>query len=137
MRKPEQKFWDLLKKNNVLPGDVSRVENTADTGTPDISAAYHKIGDYWVELKAVELDFCDCKKSLLDLLEDTQKVWHARRVKQGSKIYVMVRFNDAIYTFACIDRLEYHNIDVTLKEKNTFDYKKITKAIIDWEVPWF
>lgn len=49
MRLPEQKAWDLLKPR--LPGDISRVENTADAGTPDATGAYIGI-DYWVELKA-------------------------------------------------------------------------------------
>lgn len=140
MRKPEQKFWDLLKKNNVLPGDISRIENTADVGTPDLTCAFPKRGDYWVELKAVEKDWdqeSNINKLVVNLLEQSQIVWHARRVKENSMIFVMVRYNNVITTSICSAPLIYETVDVTYKEKNTFNYIKIKNAILNWEPQWF
>ncbi len=136
MRKPEQKFWDLLKNNKVLPGDISRVENTADVGTPDLSCAYGK--DYWVELKAVE-DIYAGKRS--DLLESSQRVWHARRVKMGSLIFVLTRYDDVIQIEKCVGTNLYQTLMIVSKIKNTFDYATIKKLIEgeieSWESPWF
>lgn len=86
MRVKEKQFWKTLK--NHLPGDVSRIENVADKGTPDVSGAWGQ--DYWVELKV-----CENKTKLRpvhSLLENSQYVWHHRRGKQGSIIYVAVYY---------------------------------------------
>lgn len=86
MSQPEQQLWKLIKPH--LPGDVSRVENMADEGTPDVSGAWGI--DYWIELKV-----CQNKKALADpatLLRDSQIVWHLRRARQGSIIFVAVRY---------------------------------------------
>jgi hypothetical protein len=135
LRLPEQKFWDLLKRNNVLPGDISRVENTVDTGTPDISGAYYK--DYWVELKAVEKEYSQGLK-IETLLEPSQIVWHSRRVMFGSIIFIMTKYNDAIFVSVCIAPKLYENVEVFFKEKNTFDYIKLQSTLIYLikETPW-
>jgi len=96
----ETQFWNLLKEH--LPGDVSRVENSADSGTPDVTGAYcnqlkKKAIDYWIELKV-----CNNKrkiKSPVDLCRDTQLIWHFRRGKLGSLIYVMVRYPNFIMVY--------------------------------------
>ena len=75
---PERTFWELIKDH--LPGDVSRIENGADEGTPDVSGAYGR--DYWVELKV-----CFNKRDLAQvpsLLLASQVVWHLRRARHGS-----------------------------------------------------
>jgi hypothetical protein len=136
LRKPEQKFWDLLKNNSVLPGDVSRVENTVDSGTPDISGAYWK--DYWVELKAVESDYKP-NMQVIKLLEPSQIVWHARRVKHASIIFVMTKFNNAITLDACAAPQIYEPQFVLFKEKNKFDYMLLQSTLMNLikEPPWF
>mgnify|MGYP006280126209 CR=1 FL=1 len=92
----EKNFWKLLKKH--LPGDASRVENSADEGMPDVSGAYAKnygvlsTGiDYWIELKV-----CNNKLKVVDpskLMRESQKSWHFLRARQGSIIFVMVRYS--------------------------------------------
>lgn len=100
--KPEQKFWELIKDH--LPGDVSRVENNADDGTPDVTGAALGV-DYWVELKV-----CDNLEKIVDpekLLRPSQNVWNYRRVKNGSKIFIAVRYPNL------------GTIELYLTEKNT------------------
>jgi hypothetical protein len=137
LRKPEQKFWDLLKNNNVLPGDVSRIENIVDTGTPDISGVYFK--DYWIELKAVEDMYNKISShSVLKYLEPSQVIWHARRVKHGSIIFVMVKYINAIVLEACIEPNVYEIYETIFKEKNRFDYMRLQSTLIYLikEAPW-
>lgn len=84
---PEKDFYNRIKK--LLPGDVSRVENIADDGTPDVTAAYGGV-DYWVETKV-----CDNIRDVRPvnkLLRKSQIVWHMRRVLQGSHIYTLVEY---------------------------------------------
>ena len=93
MRKNEQLFWDLIGK--YLPGDVSRIENTVDAGTPDITcAAWGR--DYWVELKShPDADYISMTQ-VEKWIEPAQRVWHARRSKVGSLIFLIVRFRTEI-----------------------------------------
>lgn len=96
----ENQFWNLLKKH--LPGDVSRIENSADSGTPDVTGAWRKqpfdIGiDFWIELK-----ICSNKKIIRqahELCNKSQLIWHFRRGKQGSLIFVMVRYPFGILVY--------------------------------------
>lgn len=84
---PEKDFYNRIK--HLLPGDISRVENIADDGTPDITAAYCDI-DYWVETKV-----CDNIRDVRPvnkLLRKSQIVWHMRRVLHGSRIYTLVEY---------------------------------------------
>lgn len=83
----EQNFWKLIKK--YLPGDVSRVENVADEGTPDVTGAFYN-HDYWVELKV-----CKNEKKFrcpASLCGDSQLIWHLKREEQGSNIFLLVYY---------------------------------------------
>lgn len=82
----EKQFWKTIKKH--LPGDLSRIENSADEGTPDVSGCDDL--DYWVELKVCnnKILFKDVKK----LLKPSQIVWHLRRGDKGSIIFVAVYY---------------------------------------------
>ena len=134
MKKPEAQFWELLKehKAEALPGDVSRVENYADTGTPDLSCARGQ--DYWVELKAVtrpvELKDESVGKGVIPLLEPTQGVWHARRVSQGTHIFMLIKYDNAILLWKCYAPERYDLLLTVPKVKNTFAYSQIGEAIL-------
>ena len=125
MNKPESAFYQLLKRNQVIPGDVSRVENTADVGMPDLSCAFNG-RDYWVELKfsekkAVETDFPS-------LLRPAQKVWHARREKEGSRIFLLTQCKDYL-CLHCLMKKEYLFFAHANKKGNSYDYARITDNI--------
>jgi len=48
----ETDFWNKHAKPGLFPyGDFQRVENTADTGTPDVNFAVKGFGQGWIELK--------------------------------------------------------------------------------------
>lgn len=120
----ESAFSKLLKPH--LPGDVSRIESgSTECGIPDISGTWDGI-DYWVENKK-----CDNKKSLrnvLSLLEPEQKVWHLKRVKQGARIFVCVKycFGIAVYRVretVCLTEAGYARIAMCLT------YKGVAEAI--------
>lgn len=84
---PEKAFYKRIK--DLLPGDVSRVENIVDDGTPDVTCAYGGV-DYWVETKVCD-NIRDIR-SVGKLLRKSQIVWHMRRALHGSIVYTMVEY---------------------------------------------
>lgn len=130
MNQDEVSFWNLIKKH--VPGDACRVENYADTGIPDVSACWTI--DYWIELKV-----CNNKKKHRepkDLLRDSQKVWHYRRGKQGSIIFVMVKYSDSIDIFTWqwgkSDGIlyTYEPRNIIRKEKGRFNWEQFKDVIM-------
>jgi hypothetical protein len=102
----EKQFWNTIKK--YLPGDLCRIENSADQGTPDVSACDGM--DYWVELKVCKnkKDFKDVKK----LLKPEQVIWHLRRGNMGSLIFVAVYYpNMKKLIVLYLYNMETHNYD--------------------------
>lgn len=123
MNQPERNFWKLVKDH--LPGDVSRIENIADVGTPDITGACY-VGDYWVELKV-----CGNKEKarpVEKLLRPAQNVWHARRAKQGSIIFTLVKYEKKIL---CYLAPETTPVLILEKIKNKWDWEVLTNFIIE------
>lgn len=87
MNQLEVKFWKYIKDH--LPGDVIRVENAADPGTPDVNGCFEG-REYWVELKV-----CTNKIKIVDprnTLEDSQIVWHFKRSLQKGSILLLIRY---------------------------------------------
>ena len=132
MRKPEQKLWDKVHK--YFPGDVSRVENVVDSGMPDITGAF--INDYWIELKVIDgpvlPDICK-------ILRPSQIVWHARRVKQCSIIFILTEYTLYLHLQLCVAPQKYDTLILLQKKGNTFDYDLLNKTIADntKEKIWF
>lgn len=126
MRKPEQLFYDLIKK--YLPGDVSRIENTADAGTPDLTcAAYGR--DFWIELKShPEVKYKDDLRQVYEYIEPSQRVWHARRSKFGSLIFVICRFEDCIIAMFP-DGTNYQFAFRLEKKGKSFDWERLKEMI--------
>lgn len=133
MSTPEKKFYDLLSPH--LPGDVSRVENYADTGTPDVSGACGV--DYWVETKVctntqkirpVE-DFFKGRRA-------TQRVWHKRRAAHGTHIFVMVRYPELIAVYTVSKDAQYVLENIYRKKGNKWPWKEfefeIKRRVINW-----
>jgi len=133
MNLTEQKFWKLIKPH--LPGDVSRVENTADNGMPDINGTCGI--DYWIELKV-----CDNKgkkRPVEKLLRPDQIVWHTRRIKQGACVLVLVRYEDRILVYYAKNtegKIEYLLIAPGIgKNKGGFDWGMLvlnTKEVLKY-----
>jgi hypothetical protein len=125
MKQLEHELWGLIK--DKLIGDVSRIENAADSGTPDVSAAYEK--DYWVELKATE----SIKEiDVTTLLRPAQIVWHKRRAKQGTIIFVMVRYShDGIVIYQYVyDKNEYVKLACIEKDNHRhYDWNKFQETL--------
>lgn len=85
--RPEAKFWNDIK-NDVQAvmkgGRVSRIENAAGTGQPDVNIAYQGI-EFWVELKVGGGDddkHADIKKS--------QKAWHMKQWANGGISFIWI-----------------------------------------------
>ena len=128
MNLTEQKFWKLIKPH--LPGDVSRVENTADNGMPDINGTCGI--DYWVELKV-----CNNKEKerpIEKLLRPDQIVWYNRRAQQGACIFVLVRYLDK-FAFIYVKknqkdlRTRYWNLGLFEKKGNAFAWDEFTSGV--------
>lgn len=116
MNKPEQQFWTLIKDH--LPGDVSRVENTADSGTPDVTAAYNG-HDYWVELKVSSNKHKVAEPEYL--LRPAQYVWHMRRSRHGTQIFVITKYPNKIVVHT-VSGKTYNLYSITEKVKNKWQW---------------
>jgi hypothetical protein len=122
MKHLERDFWNLIREK--LPGEVERVENAVNSGMPDISCAYEK--DYWIELKAVD---GNNQTSPLTLLRPSQIIWHKKRGRQGSIIFVFVKYNDRIVMYRYVKE-EYLVFDIIDRNKNrTYNWDRFTDAI--------
>ena len=87
MNQLEVKFWKYIKDH--LPGDVIRVENAADPGTPDVNGCIEG-REYWIELKV-----CTNKIKVVkpeSTLKDSQIVWHLNRGLQKGSIFLLIRY---------------------------------------------
>jgi hypothetical protein len=132
----EQDFWELIKEH--IPGEANRVENSADNGMPDVSCCFGI--DYWIELKV-----CSNKEKIRDivsLLRDDQIVWHLRRGKLGSLIFVIVRYYSRIVIYVwkyekikgiLLNNISsfYKQIGVIERKKNCFDWQLFKQIIVD------
>jgi hypothetical protein len=98
---PERNFWRLIRDH--LPGHKERVENAAVSGFPDVNGC-SKGAEYWVELKApnVRTVTPDDVDRVEKLLEDTQYVWHNRRVRQGGRVFVAIKYATAVALFRAV-----------------------------------
>jgi hypothetical protein len=125
MNKPEQQFWTLVKGH--LPGDVSRIENIADVGTPDITGAYNG-NDYWIELKVSE----NIRKIISPdkLCRPAQIVWHTRRGKHDSIILILTRYPNTITIHRYANK-KYHILENFMKIKNKWPWEIFTRCIIN------
>lgn len=116
MSTPEKQFY--LKIKSHLPGDVSRIENYADRGTPDVTGGYYG-HDYWVELKISKNKLKQA--DLRTLLEPSQVVWHQRRGPHGTIIMVIVGHPTFIVIYQWIHG-EYVVMEVIERKKNKWDW---------------
>lgn len=124
MNKPEQRFYQLIKGH--LPGDVSRVENIADSGTPDITGAY-KGKDYWIELKISTNIYKIVSPE--KLLRPAQIVWHTRRGKHYSIIIVLTQYPKTIAMHRYVDK-EYMMIKEFAKCNNKWPWAEFERYLI-------
>jgi hypothetical protein len=93
MRKPEQAFYDWLKKNRIFPGHHVRIENSVGVGQGDVNSC-HAGRETWYELKVGRHE-----NLTTHLLLDSQKAWHVRRVQEGGRVFVLVLDKDKIYVY--------------------------------------
>jgi hypothetical protein len=97
MNRTEQRLWIRLK--DLFPGVVTRVENVAMPGFPDVHGVYNR--DYWVELKVLDTKNSNDKDPLI-LLRDTQIVWATKRLPFGVKIFILIGYKKEIRIFKLI-----------------------------------
>jgi hypothetical protein len=87
--KPEQALWQLIKP--YVPGHRERVENAAMVGGPDVNYCFNG-KETWIELKVAKTE----NQDVLDLLRPEQKIWHLKRVIQGGKVFVLIRYRNKL-----------------------------------------
>lgn len=105
MPRPEVAFWQLLKEH--IPGDKERIENLVSEGTPDVTAAFNGV-DFWLELKV-----CHNTRKEVDpatLCRDSQLIWHTRRGRHGSLIFVAVRYRFAVILYQWVKYAVYEKV---------------------------
>ena len=130
MNQPERGFYNLIKPH--LPGDHSRVENYADSGTPDVSGACFE--DYWIETKICG-NTSGTLRDVRKLLKPSQIVWHKRRSIQGSRIFVLVRYPITIAMYRVL-RGEYVFEEYYAREKNRWPWPRFTQDIKNHVREW-
>jgi hypothetical protein len=118
--KPEQTFWNQLKKH--LPGFNQRIENAAGAGTPDVYCVWEK--SFWIELKVHPND-----------LSPIQKEWHKRNCLNGGHSFVVSKVGGTEFSVAHIlirkikvkgNELETPVIGIV---KKPFDYSVLVSLI--------
>jgi hypothetical protein len=123
MRRPEQRFYDWLCASQILPGDFNRVENSVCEGMPDLELCYQG-KQAWIELKVQTLKTFEPSKlltSLVDnLLRESQRVWHLRRVCNQGKVLVLVGHLDMVGVYKVIkhaDRYQRYILEGMFSKK--------------------
>jgi hypothetical protein len=93
VRKPEQKFYDLLRDHHLFPGHHCRVENSVGAGQGDVNVCYQGV-ECWFELKVGN------PEHLVDkLLLPSQLAWHQLRTKHGGRVWVLVLHQGDIFVY--------------------------------------
>ena len=124
MSRPEVTFWKLLKDH--LPGVKDRIENMAGEGMPDVSAVYSGV-DYWIELK-----ICNNKSKIVNpstLCREAQAVWHTRRGRHGSKIFIAVKYDFCILFYKWISFEKYEEVIRINKNNNSYNWDVLTNTL--------
>lgn len=91
MRKKEQLLWDAMKRNRPKRLWLSRIENVATDGMPDVFCVFRG-QQLWVELKSPRRPKRPTTRFLGDEgLRRSQINWHLRAAANGVRSYVLIR----------------------------------------------
>lgn len=88
----EASLWALVRDELGPYGDLVRVENRVEPGTPDVNYAFHGgRGEGWLELK--DADAWPVRGGVLRMehVTEVQRRWWLRRAGAGGQIWVLVR----------------------------------------------
>jgi len=100
MRKPEQKLWDAMKRENKKQLHVinlERVENMVADGTPDLYAKYYG-SDCWIELKAVSMPKRKSTRVLGNKgLNPYQINWHLKHHIYGLRSFILIKAGKELF----------------------------------------
>lgn len=107
MTSRESSFWQWVKaKIEKRHGHYVRVENSADTGTPDVEVCVDGFV-FWLELKVADVT----KKGIKVKISTDQAMFARARWRAGGFAFVMIKAGKSVY---CISG----NDDVLLKLSN-------------------
>lgn len=115
MNRTEKLLWDRTK--SLFPGVISRVENGATPGYPDVHGIYNG-SDYWVELKVTKTKFSSniVNAYFLKLFQESQVVWALKRIKYARyrRLFLLVGFKSymALYRVEIINGLWIFDIKI-------------------------
>lgn len=88
MRKPEQRLWDTMRRNNVHHFWLQRMECALSLGVPDVVVG----GSVWVELKAPKRPARATTALLHEYgLSVDQINWHLKAAAIGARSYILIR----------------------------------------------
>jgi hypothetical protein len=124
MSGPEVNFWKQIKE--YLPGEKERVENMVGEGMPDVSAVWNG-KDYWIELKV-----CANKTKIVNpatLCRELQLVWHTRRGRHGTKIFIAVKYAFCIIFYRWVSFEKYEEIACAKKINNGYNWTVLIEAL--------
>lgn len=100
MRKPEQRLWDSMRRNNkkqLHKINLERVENVVTVGMPDIYVKYYS-AECWVELKTCKLPKRETTRVLGDKGLTTEQInWHHKHNVYGLRSYILIKAGNELY----------------------------------------
>jgi len=100
MRKPEQRLWDSMRRNNkkqLHTINLERVENVVTVGMPDIYVKYYS-SECWVELKTCKLPKRETTRVLGDKgLSQDQINWHQKHNVYGLRSYILIKADKKLF----------------------------------------
>jgi len=96
---PEKRFWVYLREHG-FDGHVTRIENTAGIGTPDVNLV-RKGCEMWLELKVAPPGKV--------LIRKEQRVWGYHHAKNGGNVYVLSLWEKVINVYMYPLETEKHD----------------------------
>jgi len=128
MRKPEQRLWDAMRKNNkkqLHTINLERVENYITAGMPDVHCKYHGV-ECWVELKVASLPKKEGTRVMgRKGLRIEQINWHKKHHSFGLKSYILLKTGNRLFLIA-------NKHTESVNQMCLFDLEQTTIAT-DWE----
>lgn len=84
----ESTLWTLIRDR--LPGHLTRIENLAGIGQPDVNACYDG-SEVWIELKMMKGNYLYFRTSQISFF--------SRRCKERGRVFVLARKDNDIIVF--------------------------------------
>jgi hypothetical protein len=130
MRKPEQRFWDTIRRNTDKAIYIERIENSAGDGTPD-TIALHRGLVSWLELKTGNVPVrAETRVQWRTPLTVPQRNWHLTWKQNGGISYILARVGMSNYLIPGADAERINDINVKLLSPFRLDWEELNRVLM-------